>query len=157
MAQVHVTTWLQTYQGLVPRAYLDRLDVDDIGRRWRDRLAPGSNRLTWVAEEDGGIVAYASAGPEREGGQEFAQELYGIYVAPLWQARGLGRGLVHSLAGQLDASAGLLVWALKQNSAARGFYEHLGGRWVREHELELDEFRLLEVAYGWEATADLLR
>jgi hypothetical protein len=45
----------------------------------------------------------------------------------------------------------MLVWVLRDNRAARGFYEHLGGVYVREHALDFGAgFEVMEVSYGWD-------
>ena len=53
-------------------------------------------------------------------------------------------------AGRLQALAypSMLVWVLAANPA-RGFYESLGGAFVRSRELELGGETHEEVGYGW--------
>ena len=42
----------------------------------------------------------------------------------------------------------MLLWVLATNPA-RGFYEHLGGLYLREQPLTLGTTTLYEVAYAW--------
>jgi RimJ/RimL family protein N-acetyltransferase len=45
----------------------------------------------------------------------------------------------------------MLVWVLRDNVRARGFYERLGGVFLREHELDFGAgFTVIEVSYGWD-------
>ena len=50
----------------------------------------------------------------------------------------------------------MLVWVLKDNHPARGFYEALGGRYLREKTIEIGGTTLAEVAYGWADTGALI-
>ena len=68
LAQVHVTSWRETYRGLVPDAYLDSLSVPERTERWRGRLSgadPGA--FTLVAEDDDVNALIATAFLEHQG------------------------------------------------------------------------------------------
>jgi hypothetical protein len=43
----------------------------------------------------------------------------------------------------------MLVWVLADNPA-RGFYERLGGRYLRQKPIEIGGIDLFEAAYGWD-------
>lgn len=86
-------------------------------------------------------------------------EVWALYVAPEHQGRGAGRALVRHMADFL-ASRGqrrLIIGVLVANTAARAFYERLGGRLigVRDH---IDEGVVLdEAVYEWPDLAAGLR
>ena len=46
LARVHVTAWRETYDGILPPGYLDRLSVPLQARRWRRRLTDGADAPT---------------------------------------------------------------------------------------------------------------
>jgi len=50
----------------------------------------------------------------------------------------------------------VLIWVLADNKPARGFYERLGGRPVREQTVEIGGAWLREVGYGWPDARALL-
>jgi ribosomal protein S18 acetylase RimI-like enzyme len=154
IARVQVASWRTTYPGMIPQDYLDSMDEAVFVARWSDRLRhETSRRATFVAEDDGHLVGFASGGSEREGDARYQGELYAIYVLDEWQGRGLGRELANAIAGVL-ADRGLLsmlVWVLRDNLSARAFYERLGGVYVREHSLDFGAgFEVTEVSYGWD-------
>ena len=154
IGRVQVTSWRTTYPGMIPQDYLDSLDEALYAGRWSDRLRhETSRRATFVAEGDGQLVGFATGGPEREGDARYHGELYAIYILKEWQGRGLGKELADAVAGVL-AERGLhsmLVWVLRDNLAARAFYERLGGVYVREHALDFGAgFEVMEVSYGWD-------
>jgi ribosomal protein S18 acetylase RimI-like enzyme len=155
IARVHVVTWRATYTGLLPNRYLAAMDVDDYAARWQRALrTPVGQAVVLVIEEAGEVVGFASAGPERDGDRRYEGELYAIYLLPDCQGRGLGRSLVRAAASDLSSRAitSMAVWVLRENHAARAFYERLGGVYLRERALDLGtdwELDVPEVAYLW--------
>jgi GNAT superfamily N-acetyltransferase len=134
---VHVEGWRAAYRGQVPDAYLDALEVSDRGRRWRDRLAIVSadrRSAVLVADDDGRVVGFASAGPSEEpeasGASANVGEIYAIYVKPERIGTGVGRALLQhavDVLKRLGFAEGVL-WVLPQNARARRFYEAAGWR-----------------------------
>ena len=90
---------------------------------------------------------------ERAGEGTFAGELYAIYVLDSAQRQGYGRELVRAVAGALREMKlpDMIVWVLRENSAARRFYERLGGIYVRSQPTTIGTATLEEVSYGWRA------
>jgi hypothetical protein len=43
----------------------------------------------------------------------------------------------------------MIVWVLRDNAAARQFYERLGGAYVRTQPITIGSALLQEVSYGW--------
>ena len=161
IARVHVASWRSTYPGMLPDWYLDTMDVDDYEDRWARTIHDPFRRSTvFVAEEDGAIVGYASCGHERDGDHRYDGELYAIYVLGEAQGRGHGRALVKAAAASLALRhmTSMVVWVLRENLRARGFYERLGGIYLRERPLDLGPgLSAPEVAYVWRDTHPLRR
>lgn len=131
LAAVHVRTWQATYAGIVPQRVLDGLSIERREAYWRERLAGRSDRRTWVAELDGSIVGFVTAGPARdEDLPPGAGEIYAIYVAASTQGRGIGRSLMDAAVSELRARAldPLVLWVIDGNTRGAAFYEHLGWR-----------------------------
>lgn len=157
IAEVHVASWRTTYAGIIPDDYLARLSVETRQRMWHDVLTrPDHPGCTYVAEEDGRIVGFASGGPNRGDDPGYTGELYGIYLLRERQGNGTGRALVRAVANRIANSGmtSMLVWVLAGNPS-RGFYEALGGRYVREQPIEIGGQPYSEVAYGWPDTTSL--
>lgn len=153
IARVHVDTWRTTYRGIVPDEALANLSYERREQVWRAAAAQSGQggRSLFVAEDAGHIVGFASGGPEQTGDALYKGELYAIYVLQASQGQGIGRLLVHRVGEALISAelSTMLVWVLAANSGARGFYEVLGGRLVREQSVEVLSATLPEVAYGW--------
>jgi len=159
IARVLVESWRTTYGDLLPEPYLAAMDVRESEERWARTLAdPYHRSAVFVAEEAGTIVGFASCGRERDGDRRYEGELYAIYLLREHQGRGHGRALVRAAAAELASRTmtSMVVWVLRDNARARGFYEHLGGMYLRERPLDMGlAGHVPEVAYVWEDTTPL--
>src|ERR1700694_3094502 len=156
IARVHVATWRSAYRGLLPDDFLASLSEVYYTERWTRVIGDGMSGV-FVAEEPDGIVGFASGGRERAGEHGFEGELYAIYVLDTAERRGHGRALGRAVAGALRQMTlpDMIVWVLRDNVRARGFYEHLGGTYVREQPITVGTTTLEEVSYGWRALDDI--
>jgi ribosomal protein S18 acetylase RimI-like enzyme len=156
IAAVHVASWRTSYRGLLPDDYLAAMSETTYEEQWRGFIDRGTS-LIYVAEEDDGIVGFASGGHERAGEDEFGGELYAIYVLEAAQRHGHGRQLVGAMVGGLREMgfADMVVWVLRDNAPGRRFYERLGGVYVREQSITIASTSLKEVAYGWRRLEDV--
>lgn len=156
IARVHVDTWRATYRGIVPDDPLAKLSYEEQAREWEGILC-AAERFTYVAEDTSGrVVAYATGGPEAGGDPIYNGELFRLYILGSHQHRGLGRRLIRQVAARLrrNGSTSMLTWVMARG-AARAFYEHLGGRYLRTGSWNHGGLTIDEVAYGWPDTAVL--
>lgn len=153
IATIHVVAWRETYRGIVPDDFLRELSIERRTANWIMSLSnPYSDYYRcFVAEVDGQVVGFCNYGFPQENASGFDGELFAIYILRSAQGRGVGRHLVDAaVKGLTDiGSTSMLVWVLKDNKSARGFYEHLGGVYVSEKPIEIGGKDLMEVAYGW--------
>lgn len=152
LARVHVQAWRETYRGLLPDAYLARMSEEIHVRRFAKALLhPGPDDVTLAVGDRRGLAGYSQGGPSRRGVPGEA-EVATLYLLRAAQGRGLGGRLLGDTARALAlrGARSLVISVLRDNSAARGFYEHLGG--------EAEAARLepgpgggsnWEVAYRW--------
>ena len=143
-------TWRTAYRGLLPADFLDSLSESHYEERWQRTIADQASGV-YVAQDGREVVAFASGGRERAGEDGFGGELYAIYVLREAQGRGHGRALVRAVTAGLReiGLSDMIVWVLRDNSAARRFYERLGGVYVREQAITIGSAALREVSYGW--------
>jgi len=153
IAAVQRETWFTAYKGIIAPEVIDRVTVPDEGARVRQsfRSRPWQRMLVAVDPGTGdpgtgdpgvgGIVGYASFGPETDvlnapwphpltvdgqGGR--VAELYALYVRPAWWSTGTGRALMGKVLAR-SAAAGyrsITLWVLRDNQRARRFYERAG-------------------------------
>ena len=130
LARVHITSWRETYQGLLPDSFLNRMSVPVHARRFRSALLrPGPREATLAAADRNGLVGYASGGPSRSRRPGEA-EVMTLYVLRRAQGQGIGRRLICDMARVLAANgaSSLMLSVLRDNIPARGFYERMGGQ-----------------------------
>jgi phosphoribosylanthranilate isomerase len=156
LAVVHVQAWREAYAGLIPDEVLAGLDPLRRAAMWRGII--GDRGGVQLAEQNGAIVGFGAAGPQRDASLPFSAEIGALYVRRAAQRRGVGRRLMALMARDLldrqYSSASL--WVLERNTPARQFYEALDGRVVTRREEERDGFMSVGVAYGWDDLTRLL-
>lgn len=156
IAQVHVQSWRESYNGIVPESYLAGLDVAERTRRWQDSFAqakpPWSTSVAVSGTAGDEILGFVSLGAAREDFNGFAGELYALYLLQAAQGAGAGRQLFDTARQSLKSCGinSMYLWVLADNPTA-GFYRHMGGREIRRKMLEIGGKELEEIAYGWEA------
>lgn len=163
LARVHVTSWRETYRGLLPDAFLARMSEPGFARRFRRHLTQPGDDITLVAAHRYGLAGYAQGGASRRvvnGAAEAGEaEIATLYVLRQAQGEGLGRQLITETARALAAqgATSLVISVLRDNIRARGFYEHLGGEPQAARQEPGPGGRLLyEVAYCWRNIGDLI-
>ena len=124
LALLHLDCWDDAYTGLMAQEVLDdrRSDVPARVERWRQVLAEGAP--TWVAEDESGLVGFASAGPGRDNDVDMETELMALYVRAGRWGQGVGYALLETAIGDRAA----YLWVLHGNDRAIGFYERQGFR-----------------------------
>jgi GNAT superfamily N-acetyltransferase len=158
LAQVHVRSWCETYPGLLPAQYLERMSEAAHAKRWRRQLSHArTGEVVLAAEGPGGLTAYcAGAILALDDGEA---EIFTLYLLKAVQGAGLGRRLFEMAARVLEArgARALTVWVLNRNLRARGFYAHLGGVPVEERPVNGWGGGLLETSYRWSDVSGLTR
>src|SRR4051812_40575373 len=143
---IRVHGWQSAYRHVFPPDDLDALPID--ADRWVTRLhTPPPGWTTFVAENDGEVVGFASVGPSRD--EQGPGELFAIYVEPEAWSTGAGRSLLERAEEQLRSEYELAyLWVLEDNPRARAFYER--GGWQPEGSRKAEErfgVRAPEVRY----------
>jgi GNAT superfamily N-acetyltransferase len=96
-------------------------------RSWAETLEYAGKDVH-VAESGGAVVAYAVLVVEGD-----AAELDELWVAPEWIGKGVGSRLFRFVAGRAAGlRASRLEWEADPNAV--GFYERMGGRYLRDSE-----------------------
>ncbi|SPF00041.1 GNAT family N-acetyltransferase [Streptomyces sp. MA5143a] len=130
VAEIRVDGWRTAYAGLVPRSYLDGLDVaEDAEMRRGMLLKAGNPVVNLVAERAGEALGWAAYGPYREGDIRTGDaELYAIYVRPGHLGGGVGGALLRTSLDRCRAAGypRVFLWVFKENTRAGRFYEQHG-------------------------------
>jgi len=130
IGRIQVETWRAAYTGLMPDEIIAGFDVEARQRLWREGLnrTPRPGSATFVVEDGGEVVGFASVGASRDEEAEDEAELYAIYLHPSCWSRGLGRALLQRAEESMRASGfrGATLWVLEGNERAERFYRAAG-------------------------------
>lgn len=160
IGRIRTDTWRATYRGLMPDWVLDGLGYDPTRtRRMMAQLRP--DVFVLVAEHDGEVVGFVNGGPSRVEDAAHPGEVYAIYVLPSHQGHGHGAALLREGARECLKRGwhGMLLWVLRDNTPSRRFYEHMGGRQLKDRDTdrEIEGVTLTESGYAWDDLSALAR
>ncbi|HKZ19069.1 MAG TPA: GNAT family N-acetyltransferase [Acidimicrobiia bacterium] len=128
IGEIHIRSWQEAYQGILPDAFLASLSVEARVAFWRSDLAAlGEGDLALVIENGSSVNGFARLAPSADRNHG---EVQAIYLDPDHWRKGWGRTL---MVAAEDSLAGLgwseaILWVLEKNLPARRFYEALGWR-----------------------------
>ena len=142
IGRIQVESWRAAYSGLMPDDAVAAFDVEERQRLWRGWLTgqPRPGSATFVVEDAGEVVGFASVGASRDEEAELEAELYSIYLHPTRWGRGIGRALFKRAEESMQASGfrSAVLYVLEGNERAIRFYEAAG--WAQDGR-KLDEFQ----------------
>ncbi|GHF39050.1 N-acetyltransferase [Deinococcus metalli] len=128
---MHVTSWRETYTGLMPADILARMTGDDMRARrtamWTEVLERGPTAVVVAATEDA-VVGFAAVGPPRDH-PGYDAELGALYTLRAAHGHGTGRALLRAAAGTARNAGArtLALWVLDANPT-RAWYVRQGAR-----------------------------
>jgi GNAT superfamily N-acetyltransferase len=149
VARVHVRSWKESFAGLVPQAFLDKMSIEKRANAFRKGFSAESYRM-FVAEASHGVVGFADFGAPREN-IGYEAELYAIYLLPEFQRKGIGAKLFDLGVENFirDGKSSMYLLALEV-SPYRSFYEKMGGRIIGRKQIGIEGVEFDEVIYGWD-------
>jgi ribosomal protein S18 acetylase RimI-like enzyme len=156
IAAVHVTSWRETYTGLLPEGVIVNNTAERRRALWEHVLLEGT-RDVFVATGDGGdVVGLISGGamPTVIRGRapipDHDAYVDALYVLAASHGRGIGGALLGALAQRLleRGFRALALHVVAANPAVR-FYEHLGARFIHAEPIAESVDEGLQAAYGW--------
>ena len=149
IARVHVTSWRETYPGIMPAEILAGLREEQRAEQWRRWFLPDRppREALIVCEDDGEVVGFASAVIPPNSSEA---ELLTLYLVREAQGRGFGRNLMIEIARRLQhqGATSLMLWMAAGNPTA-GFYSHMGGVVVRAEARPFGPHTIDETQYRW--------
>ncbi|RIX27934.1 GNAT family N-acetyltransferase [Amnibacterium setariae] len=125
LGRMHWASWREAYAPLLPDGFFTPEGEERRVQQWRRIVAePASADVVLrIAERDGAVVGFATAGPARPNDTAGAtvrdRELWSIYVLASEYGTGLADRL---LAAVLPDDVPAEVWVFEANPRARAFY-----------------------------------
>ncbi len=147
LAQLHVTTFIETHGGRGPTFQT---------REWQWRETFAQTKPDWfchvISREDGALIGFAKGVPHAGGVPGFAGELNKIYLLREYHRRGLGRRLIGHVSRRFLAQGidSMLLFGDAQNPS-NGFYEAMGAERLYAANGEFHG------GYGWRNLHELVK
>jgi ribosomal protein S18 acetylase RimI-like enzyme len=157
LAATNIACWRETYDALLPAAFLQDLEADshcsldhwrELVTRWRILLVERDVEPD-PAREIAGFVLFADSSGTLPG---FDAQIEKLHLRRSAQGLGLGRRLMQAAAGDLPAMGrhALVIWVIDRNEPAKRFYERLGGVRVGEPlSFTVGPLERHEIAFAW--------
>lgn len=133
IANVHINSWREAYQGLLPQSFLDDRPLYFKNRYelWK-RVTADESQTTFVAEsDDNGVVGFINGYTARDKGYENFAEVYCIYLLQKYHGQKVGFRLLKDFFEVLIKKGfnKAYLWVLKDNPTIK-FYESTGAKKV---------------------------
>jgi len=149
IAQIHIDAWRHAYIEIVPKSYLDELNIEEKTKRW-EKILIESKSTTFVKEVEGEIAGWLSYGLSRDDDSHGIGEIWALYVSPKFWRMGIGSKLMKHIeeVARDSQMSSLSLWVLEENTHGRSFYEKTG--YVRDSFLknvDIGGFQLEELRY----------
>ncbi|RXI96194.1 GNAT family N-acetyltransferase [Anaerobacillus alkaliphilus] len=156
IARVHVDCIHTGYQAILPTDTIEKFTYSSREQRWENDLPKtiSGGTMNFVAvDEQGKIIGFALGGTMRDPRLRIAYtgEIYGIYIHPNAQGKGIGKQLFKAVTEHLLSlhHTSIALWNFKEHHSCN-FFKHLDGKEVYEKSTVIGGKELLECAYGWE-------
>ncbi len=149
IAQVQVDAWMQRMAQWVPSWFLERFDPEKQAAKYRERISDPTMIILVVEDEGKNIVGVIGSKPNTEEPLDCEQKIFGLYVSPDCEGRGVGTLLLRTLLSALRERGvlGMVVFTFADNRPARQLYEALGGQLTPFTDSPNPDLKISHVSY----------
>lgn len=119
---VHYTSWLETYTGLMPQEFLDKLKLEN----WikNARKYPQNTIVAVVENNIVGFVVYLEDSNDIASIKP-SSEIVALYVLKKYQKKGIGYALMQEALKRVTKDT-IILFVLEGNNNAINFYRRMG-------------------------------
>lgn len=152
IANVHINSWREAYQGILPQDFLDDRPLDFKNRYELWKKVTENSQMTFVAEEaDSGVVGCINGGNARDEKFRGQIEIYCIYLLKKFHGRGIGYSLLNKFF-ETSKEKGFeksYLWVIKNNPTIN-FYERAGAEFTGDIiKDKIGGIEVEELCYHW--------
>lgn len=158
LARVQVDSYRTAYTGLFPESYLAQFSYEEQTQDWETWLETKADDVLLVSlSEDNQVIGYVLARAQPDIYPGYDAEILALHVKLAHQGQGAGGALLMAAAAELQGRGcrSVMLWTLKGNPV-RHWYERLEGRILGEKSFQIDDWEVVEIAYGWETISSLV-
>ncbi len=156
VASVHISSWQETYEGIMDSAYLASLSISKRTANWEQYIeSPNYNQdqilLILKLVKSKKIIGFCAVSPARLFRDQFDYEIQAIYVLKKFQNKGLGKTLFLEAANFVRSlnKNSFYLGVLEENKTIK-FYEHMDGQLHSQFEMvSIGNHTHKEIFYSW--------
>ncbi|PRZ43588.1 acetyltransferase (GNAT) family protein [Antricoccus suffuscus] len=141
LGRIHVATWHQAYDAILPPAALEIMTEENAVAAWRDAITdpPTNGHRVFTAYERSstgestvGFIALAPPAEDEEDITAPTAEIVTLLVEPRWGRRGHGSRLLSAAVtvARQGGAAHLICWVIARDTVTAGFLRSAG--WERD-------------------------
>lgn len=130
-AYVHWKAWHETYAGMISSDYLENHTLEKC-----IKIAHRNAGKTFIAKKAELVIGFVGCGSMRGETNADTGEIYGIYVLKEYQKQKIGFALLRTAIRELSDFPKIVLWVLKDNIKAIGFYQRCGFRFTGKEKVE---------------------
>jgi len=157
IASIYVTSWRESFSGLVEQEYLDNMTINSRTEVWKGILKKEFCTTLVVEDQNSNVIGFISGGKFRSK-KSCDSEIYAIYLLKDYQHLGIGKKLRNALCRLLIRRGfkSLCVWIFKENINNRSFFTK-GSMKIDESEVKIGNQKLEEECFYWKDMNDFFK
>lgn len=153
IANIHIQSWRDSYANLLTENYLQDKVVLDKEKEWQDRFKdPAQNQEIIALKTENKLIGFVCLFIDKD--PDLGTYIDNLHVLNKYKGHGLGRKLMQEAASYTLQNSDLSkYWLLvfSGNTAAKGFYEKVGGKLIDTKIYDSPDGQRLPVdQYVWE-------
>ena len=150
VCKMHVDSWCETYKGIISKDYLDSLK-SNLDARIKKYQNDFYERYMIVATINDEIVGFSQLVFSNKFSSDLDVdcEIGGLYVKNGFKGKGIGTKLFNYIKEKFtqDNKKLMVVWCLKENHNAINFYTKMGGKVIKEQDIQIGDDNYKEIAF----------
>lgn len=149
IAQVIISTWKESYKGIISQSFLDGLTTHLHETLMQKQIPDTAYTIKVLETEDHQIVGMASGGIDDTG--KYDCEVIAIYIDSAYQHQGFGKSLLQEMIKAFlhKGYQSMIIWTLEKNHD-RLFYHQMGGEVMETKMYPIGDENHALVGYVWE-------
>ncbi|GLO65701.1 GNAT family N-acetyltransferase [Oceanobacillus kimchii] len=157
IAIVHVDSWKDTYKGIIPDSYLEKLTYQQREQIWESNISEDKSIILVAENEQGKIIGFASGGKRSTNTYENAGDLTSLYLLETYQGTGIGKQLLREVLLHLEELGYRKVFVeVLEDNRTRYFYEYYGAILTSSSSITIGGKVLSLLIYEWKHVSDVL-
>ena len=138
VAHVVTVAWNETYKGIVPDDFLERLYLNEEQRAINsyNKFDENDNHQ-YVLEVDGKVIGFVNVGSTDEKEYDNCGELHAIYIINGYKGNGYGKKLINIGIEELKKMGyNKMIIGCLEGNPSNEFYKHIGGKFIKKRVFE---------------------